>query len=179
MRRWIFEHLSMAIVEAILLLIVAAVMIAVIYTLRESLPVLSHPWARRLGWRRSLVFLLFPAVPFWNSALGYMLIPALYALTAFQVERMWLIRGLGTEPYLSLMRRAAAKSSRQAIVLSNLGAGLLLVISASALWFTQPNPTRDWGFWFAAGLAVYAVLNGYARTRAVLRLREAPAEGAT
>jgi hypothetical protein len=105
MRRWIFQHLSMAIVEAILLLIVAAVMTAVIYALRESLPVLSHPLARRLGWRRSLAFLLFPAVPFWNSALGYLLIPALYALTAVQVERMWLIRGMGADAYLALLAR--------------------------------------------------------------------------
>jgi hypothetical protein len=179
MRDWLFAYLSMAALEAILLSAGVLTIIFVAHSLREDLKSISHPVARRFGWRRTLFFLLVPLVPFWNNTLGFLLVPGVLALAAFQVERLWLLRASGSETYLAFLRQAASQSTRSAAILCNLSAGVLVAASAGALWLVSPNPEQDWGYWYALGLGMYALINGYERSRAAARIFDSlPPDGA-
>jgi hypothetical protein len=91
-------------------------------------------------------------------------------MAAFQVERLWILKALGSDGYLDFLRTAAARSSQRFAVACNLIAGGLVAGGAAALWLVNPDPGHDWGFWFAAGLALYAIINAYDRSRATSRL---------
>jgi len=170
MREWLLDHVSMAWIQAVLLLAAALVMIYVTHTLRSFLPVHSHPSTRRLGWRRAFVFLLLPLVPFWNSSIGFMLLPPVLGMAAFNMERLWILKALGSEGYLDFLRSAAAGSTRRFAIACNLIAGALVAASAAALWLVTSGPESDWAWWFAAGLGLYALMNAYERSRAASRL---------
>jgi hypothetical protein len=160
----------MAWIEAVLLLAPGLVMVYVTYALRSFLPTHSHPSARRLGWQRSFLFLLVPLVPFWNASIGFMLVPAFLAMAAFNIERLWILKSLGSEGYLGLLRAAVTHSSRRFAIVCNVVAGLLVASSAGALWLVTPNAESDWGWRFAAGLGLYGLINSYERSRAASRL---------
>jgi hypothetical protein len=144
MREWLFEHLSMAALEALFLVVGLLALVYVSYSLPEGLAELSHPAVRRLGWRRSLLLLPVSLIPFWNTALGFLLIPAVFAVAAFQVERLWLVQAAGSEAYLAFLRQAALRSSPRAAVLCNLGSAFLVAACRRSV-ASQPQSGRGLG----------------------------------
>ncbi len=170
MREWFQDHVSMAWFQAALFLAAGIVMIYVTYALRSFLPVHSHPWARRLGWRRAFIFLLVPLVPAWNTSLGFMLLPTVLGLAAFNVERLWILKALGSDGYLALLQTAAAGSTLRFAIACNVIAGALVAAGAAALWLVTSGPESDWAWWFAAGLGLNALMNAYDRSRAASRI---------
>ncbi len=173
MRRLVFEHTSPAFVEATVILLAVVTNLVLSYTLREFLPLLSHASVRRWGWRRSLLLLPAALVPYWNSAVGMMLIPGLLFLTARNVRQLWMVKALGPAGYRQLLQQAGRGTSARLVAVSVLGSGAATLLGATVLWLFSKGPT-EWSWWFAAGMGTFAGIDSpLALRRTLASMRDA------
>lgn len=118
----------------------------------------ANPIMRRLGWPFAWATLLICLLPYWNTALALVaLVPSLLVSSA-NLSKLWLVRALGEREYAELLRRAVTRSRLSHALMATAASSCFLLLTAAVLWFLSPDPERDWGYWFALGMALYGAV---------------------
>src|ERR1043165_3704624 len=153
MRDFILSDLTVELFVSLVLLLELAGLALGGYAVRASLPSLSDPTLRRVGWWRLLLLLPIALLPFWNLTMAAILTPALGILGWGMFQRLWTIRALGADGYRELLNRVASSNTRPGPIPFMIVGMLFLLLSSAVLWILSPDPRRDWGYWFAISLA--------------------------
>src|SRR5438874_9819141 len=65
------------------------------YLVSPTLLLESNAFVRRWGWPVALLSLLFCFVPYYNTAVGVVVLTASFLVTGSNLSRCWLVRALG------------------------------------------------------------------------------------
>src|SRR5262245_3772249 len=71
----------------------------------------ANPIVRKLGWRYAALTLLFCLVPYYNTALGVMLLVFNFVVCFSNFGKVWLPRTMGEDAYDDLLCDLARKST--------------------------------------------------------------------
>jgi hypothetical protein len=137
----------------------------------------ANPIVRRLGWPFALVSLLLAFTPYYNLAVGVVVLVASLLVASRNFGSLWLVRGLGEDRMLALQVEAARRrrfGEAFLWVLAESGflalaAGLLTVLAAGSRGASA----------FAFGMLAYAIAILVHRTAYLRRIFRLAREGAT
>jgi hypothetical protein len=114
----------------------------------------ANPLARRLGWRFGLLTLGVAALPYYNTALGVMVLTASFLVTAYNLSGGWMMRALGEDEMSALLERAARRSSLRSALGFTMGAGAAtMLVGLLMIWLSE---TVEWGYSFGWGIVMFA-----------------------
>ena len=129
----------------------------------------ANPIARRFRWPVFALGFVLCAVPYYSVELAVVVAVPSLLVTASNLSRGWFSRAVGEKEMESLLLRAATKSSLAVgLTMTNLAAAFLLL--AAGLLFVLSAGPQSWGYWFAAGMGVYAVAIGLHGSLFMVRL---------
>jgi hypothetical protein len=138
----------------------------------------SNPLARRMGFPYAVATLLACLLPYYNTALGVIVLIVSLLVTAANLRSAWIIRALGEAQYLAMVETALRKSTRiEAFAFIFAQAACFGLIGAVMLYLS-PDP-RSWGHYPAIAFAYYAaimvVFNSLALRRVFRKAAQRPA----
>ena len=116
----------------------------------------ANPIMRRLGWRFALLTLLICLVPYISTDMGVMVLVPFLLISASNTSRIWFIRTYGELAYRDLLNQLAKKSKLSHAIAGIMVSASFTSLAGFVLLFLAPDPSRDWGFWVALGIIVYA-----------------------
>lgn len=128
----------------------------------------SNPVARKLGWPYIFASVGVAPLPYLSLELGIIVLVFSLMLCAENLARLWLIRALGEEGYLAVVRSAVAASSFPRAMISVMGKVFFLLALAFSLWLCTPAGTLARAF--AAGIAAHAAFTAWVGTWQFRRL---------
>jgi hypothetical protein len=128
------------------------------YLITPTLKLEMNPVIRKLRWKFALTSLALCLVPYYSTSLGVMVLVPSLLVSASNTAKIWMVRALGEDRHLEILY-TAARSAR----LSHAIAGIwvsqtFLALVGLLLLFLSPDPERDWGFWIALGILIYAAV---------------------
>ena len=124
------------------------------YVVSPGLELEANDLVRRFRWPFAAVTLGVCVLPYLDSGLGVIVAVASLFVAAANIRQAWLVRALGEADYLALLRSAAARSGRRAILASVFASALFVGLAGLLLWFFYPTPS--WARSFAIGVLAYA-----------------------
>jgi L-asparagine transporter-like permease len=82
-------------------------------------------------------------------------------VSASNVSKIWFARAYGEDEYHELLLRLARKSKLFHMLAAPLVSAVFIAIIGFVLLLLCPDPSRDWGYWFAYGFLAYAFVIGF------------------
>ena len=128
------------------------------YLLTPKLTLEANPIMRRLGWRFALLSVLACLVPYFSTQVGVMLLVPFLMVSASNTSRIWFVRTYGEMEYRDLLYRLANRSKLRHALAGVICSAAFTGLSGLVLLFLCPDPNRNWGFWFAVGILIYAFI---------------------
>lgn len=126
------------------------------YLITPNLTLEANPLVRRWRWRFALSSLLLCAVPYFHVGAGLAIAIASLMVTASNLSRGWVARGLGEEKMLEVLQIAASGLPKwKAMAFTTTGA-FFVALSAGVLMYHSGGP-RYAAYWFGAGLLAFAL----------------------
>ena len=169
MLQWLFEeaHFTHALAALVLLSRVGDLASTLLVT--PTLALEANPFARRF--RRVTFTLGFAAalIPYYNTAFGVVILVPSLLVTSSNLSRAWIARALGEQEVLAFIKRAAARSSPVAATGFLIAAALPMALLGLSLLVLSGGPD-SWGYYFAWGILVYAVVMAVYSTGFALKL---------
>lgn len=154
MRDFLFQNLAH--VLALLILVGRIGDILTTYLVTPKLKLEANPVVKRLGWRFAASSVLLCLVPYYQPALGIIVLVPSLLVSASNAARIWAVRTYGEEAYSEFILGLARRSRlSQALVPHFVVIGFHSLVGLVMLFFC-PDPSQDWGFWFALGFLTYA-----------------------
>ena len=140
----------------------------------------ANPIVRKLGWPFAVLTLLACLIPYYNTALGVMVLAPFLLVSAANAGKIWFLRAYGEAEYAALVVRLARKS-RLSVALAGVAAsGGFVILAGLVLWFL--SPPEQWGHWFGLGVMLYgfvvALYGSLHYVRIFRKARQLPAEEA-
>ncbi len=126
------------------------------FLLTPKLTLEANPIARKLGWPFALLTVLACLIPYYSTPAGVVFLVPSLLVSASNTAKIWLVRGIGETQYLELLYRVARSSKLAYALAGALGSALFILLAGLVLLFLAPDPSHDWGFWFALGILGYA-----------------------
>jgi hypothetical protein len=128
------------------------------YLVTPKMKLEANPIMRKLGWRFALLTLLLCFIPYWSTEMGVLVLVPFLFVSASNTAKIWFARAFGETEYRDLLIRMAKKSKLSHALAGALVSAAFIALSGLVLLYLSPNPNRDWGFWFAAGILLYAFI---------------------
>ncbi len=165
---WVFAHFSTEAVLSAVLLLGLGLQIAAGYLVRDIAEASASVTGGHVDWRRGLLLLPIAFVAYWNPFVAFMLLPVVLLRCAYLIDRLWVMRNIGPERYITLLREATLASSQPIAQAFIWGSAAATTLAGGVLWLFSDGP-QSWSHWFALGIVVYGILSGFQRAR---RLRQ-------
>lgn len=127
------------------------------YLITPGLSLEANPVARKLGWRFMLSSILVCLVPFYSPPLGIIILVPSLMVSASNIGKIWFVRTYGEAEYLQLLLGVARKSQLRHALAGVLLSAFFIALSGLVLLVLSPDPSEDWGCWFAIGILTYAL----------------------
>lgn len=170
MREFIMNYFGFERALCLLILLSRLGDIGSTYLITPKLKLEANPIARKLGWPFAVLTLLVCLIPYYSTALGVVaLVPSLL-VSASNTGKIWFIRAYGENEYYVLLHRLARASKLSHALAGTLVSALFIALVGLALMFLSPDPTKDWGYWFAIGLLAYAFVVAFYGCLSLVRL---------
>lgn len=140
------------------------------YLVSPKLQLEANPLVRKLGWRFASATVLLCLIPYWSTAGGVVvLIPSLM-VSAANISKIWFARAYGESEYYELLLRLARESRLASALVPILVAASFIAVIGLVLLLLSPDPSRNWGYWFALGFLAYALAIGFHGSMFAIRL---------
>jgi len=160
-----FEH-----VLCVLILISRLGDIVSTYLVTPKLKLEANPLARKLGWPFAILSLLICIIPYWNTAVGIIvLIPSLL-VSAANTSKIWFARAYGEQAYVELIYEMAGKSKLSHALAGTIVSALFIAMVGLVTLFLCPNPGTDWGYFIGWGILTYAFVIGFYGSLSFIRI---------
>ena len=129
----------------------------------------SNPVVRRFRWWYAWATLLIAFVPLLSAGVGITLLVASLLVTSSNLSKGWLMRTLGEDGYLELMRQVAVRSSLPiALTFMLASAAAVGLLGWLALWASGGGDNVV--YWGATGILIYAGAMAFYGTISTVRL---------
>ena len=128
------------------------------YLLTPKLTLETNPIMRRLGWRFGLITMVACFIPYFSINMGVVLLVPCLMVSASNTSRIWFVRAYGEVEYRDLLYRLAIKSKLRHALAGVICSSAFTGLSGLVLLFLCPDSSRDWGYWFAQGIIIYAFI---------------------
>jgi len=161
MREYFYSHIGLNHLLCVLILISRLGDIGSTYLVTPKLKLESNPIIRRLGWWFAGVTLLVCLVPFYSTALGIIILIPSLMVSAANTGKIWFARAYGESAYYDLLLRLARSSRLSHALLPAIAGASFIGLIGFTLLLLSPDPSKDWGFWFAIGFLTYAFIIGF------------------
>jgi hypothetical protein len=130
------------------------------YFITPKLKLEANLIARKLGWWFAIATLAVCLVPYYSTAMAIVaLVPSLM-VSAANAGKIWFARAYGEDAYEELLLRMARKSRLSGALVPVITAAGFTALIGLVLLLLSPDPTREWGYWFALGFLAYAFVIG-------------------
>ncbi len=127
------------------------------YLVTPTLKLEGNPVARKLGWPFALATLLVCFVPYYDVALGVVVLVPSLLVSAANANKIWTAKALGEEGLHNSMLEAARKGSLRVALACLYGSCGFTLLTGIVLVVLCPDPARNWGYWFGLGIVVYGI----------------------
>jgi len=164
----VFGHLDH--VLCVLILISRLGDIGTTYFVTPNLVLEANPVVRKLGWRFALLTLTACFVPYLSIGAGLMILVPSLMVSASNASKVWVARTMGEREYHAFLLRVAAASKLRTAIACLLVSAAFIVLLGAVLVALYPDPTRDYGYWFGAGIVAYGVVLVFHGSLALVRL---------
>lgn len=156
MRAWFFANLPHCLAALILFARLGDIGTTWLATPRFMLE--SNPFVRRAPRVVTFLSLLVCLIPYWTPAGSLIILVPSLLVSANNAGRLWVYRAVGEEQAFRGALEAAARARPRAALAMLMLPPLFFAVLAGVLFLFYPEPTRDWGYWFAYGLLAYALV---------------------
>ena len=167
--QWFFDDAHFTHVLAALVLLSRLGDLVSTMLVSPTLALEANPFARRFKRLTFAAGLAIALVPYYSTSLGVMVLVPSLLVTSSNLSRAWIARALGEHEVLAFARRAAARSSPASAVGLLIAAALPMALLGFSLLVLSGGP-ESWGYYFAWGILLYAVVMVVYPTRFALRL---------
>jgi len=140
------------------------------FLLTAKLKLEANPIVKKLGWRFAVLTMLACLVPYYSTQAGIIILVPSLLVSASNTAKIWSVRALGETEYLNLLYRLARTTKLAHALAGVLVSALFIAMAGLVLLFLAPNPSVDWGFWYAIGILTYAFVVGFYGSIYVWRL---------
>lgn len=127
------------------------------YLATPKLKLEANPFARKFRWPFALASLLLCLLPYYSPPLAIIALVASLLVSASNASKLWVIRAMGEDRFYNLMIDLAGNSKVVPSVMCMLAPPIFISMLSGSLMFFYPDPT-DWGYYFAYGIATYALV---------------------
>ncbi len=128
------------------------------YLATPNLTLEANLIARKFKWKFGLLTILVAFVPYYNTAIGVaVLVPSLLVCSS-NFGRAWVMRTMGEREYKDMLLRVARRSSYGTSVVYVIVSSLFMAAAGMLLMMFYPDPSTDWGYWFAFGIVGYSLV---------------------
>jgi hypothetical protein len=170
MREYIYGHTKLEHLLCALILVSRLGDIGSTYLVTPKLRLEANPIVRKFGWWFALATILVCLVPYYSTAAGIIvLIPSLM-VSAANTSKIWFARACGENEYHELLLRLAKTSKLSYALAPTIVAAIFTAMIGLVLLLLSPDPTKDWGYWFAIGFLAYAFVIGFCGSLFFVRL---------
>lgn len=128
------------------------------FLLTPKLTLEANPIARKLGWRFALLTVFVCLIPYYSTSLGVVILVPSLLVSASNTAKIWFVRAYGETQYLDLLYRVARTSKLTHALAGVILSALFIALAGLVLLFLAPDPSHDWGYWFAIGILTYAFI---------------------
>ena len=144
------------------------------YLVTPGLRLEANPVARKLRWPFALLTVLVCLVPYWNTPLAVPVAVMSLVVTAENLRFGWIARALGEDELLAFYMSAAKRSHLWVAISFLFGSACFSVLAGLLLFLFYPDPSKDWGFWFATGIVLSGVAIALHKSMFAWRIFRAP-----
>jgi len=176
MREWFFANLPHCLAALILFARLGDIGTTWLATPRFMLE--SNPLVRRAPRTVSTLSLALCLVPYWTPAASLLVLVPSLLVSANNASRLWAYRAVGEEQSYRSALQAAGRARLRPTLFTLMLPPLFFAVLAGVLFMFYPEPARDWGYWFAYGILVYALVLLVYGPLSFLRLRKLALAGA-
>lgn len=162
------EHLI-----AFLLLLARLGDIGSTYLATPNLKLEANPVARRLRWPFAILTLFAALLPYWWLPGGIILLVGSLLVCSSNFAKLWLMRTMGETEYYDLIVRLSGKAKPVPTLLFMFASALSVAAVGATLQLFYPDPEKDIGYYFGAGILAYAFAIGLWGPLAFFRHRRA------
>ncbi len=140
------------------------------YLVTPKLKLEANPIVRKFGWWYAIATLAICLVPYYSTAMAIIVLVPSLMVSASNTGKVWFVRAYGESAYLELLLSVARKSRLSHALVPTIVAALFIALVGLTMMLFCPDPTKDWGYWFGAGVIVYAVAIGFHGSMFFIRL---------
>jgi hypothetical protein len=115
----------------------------------------ANPLVRRSGYRFAFTSLLACLLPYYNTALGVIVLILSLLVTASNLRGAWVIRTIGEAEYVAIIETALRKSTKIEAFALTLAPAACFGLISGVMWYLSPDP-RSWGHYPAVAFAYHA-----------------------
>ena len=170
MREYIDTQAKLEHLLCILILVSRLGDIGSTYLVTPKLKLEANPFVRKLGWLFAVASLLLGFVPYYSTAIGIVVLVPSLMVSASNTSKIWFARAYGEGEYLELLQRMASKSKLSHALAGSIVSAAFIAIIGFLLLFLSPDPSKDWGYWFAIGFLVYGFAIAFHHSSFYVRL---------
>ncbi len=116
----------------------------------------ANPIARGLGYRFAVATIAVCLLPYYNTALGVVVLILSFMVTASNLRSAWFFRSIGEAQYAAMLETAVGKSTRAQAFAATLAYASCFALMSAVMLYLSPDP-RSWGHYPAVAFAYYAV----------------------
>jgi hypothetical protein len=160
-----FEH-----VLCVLILISRLGDIVSTYLVTPKLKLEANPIVRKLGWSFAIFTLFACLIPYWNTAVGIIVLIASLLVSAANTSKIWFARAYGEQAYVELIYEMAGKSKLSHALAGTIVSALFIAMVGLVTLFLCPNPGTDWGYFIGWGILTYAFVVGFYGSLSFIRI---------
>jgi len=155
MQHFIYDYFELVLCFLILLARLAD--ITSTYLVTPTLKLEGNLLARKLGWRFALLTILVCLVPFYSTSMGIVvLVPSLF-VSASNIGKIWLVRSMGEKQFSELIDSIARRQKLSPAIAGVVASSLFIILAGLVLLYLSPDPSTDWGYWYAVGIIAYGL----------------------
>jgi hypothetical protein len=131
------------------------------YLITPKLKLEANPIMRKLGWWFAVATIFACLVPYYSTSLAIIVLVPSLMVSAANASKIWFARTYGEADYHELLLRTATRSRLSHALAPTIAAATFMALIGMVLLLLSPDPTRDWGYWFAMGFLAYAFIVGF------------------
>lgn len=136
----------------------------------------ANPVARRLRWPFAVLTLFAALLPYWWLPGGIILLVGSLLVCSSNFGKLWLMRTMGETEYYEFIVRMSGRAKPVPTLLFIFASSFSIATVGILLQLFYPDPQKDIGYFFGAGLLAYALAVGLWGPLAFLRHRQASQE---
>jgi hypothetical protein len=143
------------------------------YLVTPTLKLEANSAVRRFGWKYAIATLLVCLIPYYSIPAGIIVGTVSLLVSASNASKILLARSLGEQEYARITNEAVLRAPVVPGLFFILLPSLFIVILGAMMLLFFPNPSRDWGFYFALGILGYAFVMAFWYPIRFFRVRSA------